>query len=494
MVCKTIYGGSNPSATSTFLTEFRLLSQKKLSRGILLIVVANLIVKLVWVFVESKVQNEVGHEEFGKYTSIWAWAVLLQVISDFGLRTYNTKNVAEKNPHYGYLFRYIFSLKSIFSALYILILLAFGIFIQHYSQTMLLFMVLVASGQAFMEFVLFFRGNFKAFQDYTLDAFASITDKLIQLVIVIFLLMGKITISQFIWTYLISTGSTFVIFLLISLKKYGWHRPKFNTKRANILVRKSFPFALMTILGMIHQQIDITMLEKLTNYKEVGLYRASTRFIEAILMYLWTILPLFFARFATVKKDTQATQKLLRFALPIVALPIIFIFGFVQNYSELFTFMLKQSNPSEIELIAGNLKILIIYPLILAFFEVYSTILTAGFREKEVSVLLLLSTILNIILNAIFIPKYGSIAASWTTITSYIFLTIGYLYLISTKTAVKIEWKIFLKTIIITSIFLLSFHYSQQLNWHWILVSILNGILLILLFFILKLLSKKLIQ
>jgi len=72
--------------------------------------------------------------------------------------------------------------------------------------------------------------------------------------------------------------------------------------------------------------------------------------------------------------------------------------------------------------------------------------------QKKSMFLYFFGAILNIVTNLIFIPKYGFIAAAWTTVATEAFVTIGMCFLLYKNNVFKINFMPILKRIILTII------------------------------------------
>ena len=102
------------------------------------------------------------------------------------------------------------------------------------------------------------------------------------------------------------------------------------------IVKQAFPFAIITILYSVHDKVDQVMLERMlpepNGAHETGLYAGAYRWVDAVSMYLWTVLPIFFARFASKIHSPKAQTQLLEFGQAVAAIPMIFVSVFVVKF------------------------------------------------------------------------------------------------------------------------------------------------------------------
>src|SRR5262249_55227520 len=129
-------------------------------------------------------------------------------------------------------------------------------------------------------------------------------------------------------------------------------------------------------------------------------------------------------------QDQKALGRLLAFGQPIAAIPMLFAGMFGILYGEKLLFQFDQSTPAEMATMTACLRILFIAVMVNGIFAIYSTLLTSTNHERFVSRMIAVSILFNIVLNCIFIPQYGAIAAAWNTVLSFSFLSVSYIWYI----------------------------------------------------------------
>jgi O-antigen/teichoic acid export membrane protein len=386
-----------------------------------------------------KVQNAIGHEEYGTFSALFALGFIFMALADLGVNQYATKTLAGQPGRLRELLPDLFAIKIALAILYPPILVAIGWMLGYSGHELLLLLILCLVHVA-MQLIAFFRAGFQAFQYFRLDAVASILDRAFILLILMVLLYSGISLQSYTFSFLFSSVLTLLILYGASAKLWGWLKPKFRSKNFAKLLRASMPFAIIMVLYSVNDKVDQVMLERISGEYQAGLYAAAYRWVDTIMMYLWTVLPIFFARFAAVTKDHRAQEKLLRFGQGISVLPMLFICGFIFVHGEKLFWLLGNSTPWEIAQMTAMLKVLFIAVLINSFFGIYSTVLTSTGHENFVSRMIALSILINVFLNYIFIPEFGGVAASWNTVVSYIFLSGTYLWYFARNLRVRIPF------------------------------------------------------
>ena len=442
----------------------------------------NLLIKPVWLLIENIVQDRIGHDEYGTFAALYALGYLFISLSDLGVNMYTTKHVAGNPTNMNRLFSNIISFKVLLSIVYPVFMVGVG-YLLDYSPVELYFLAVLSFTQAVLQLLLFFRSNFQASQYFRLDSIVSVSDKAILMLIILIMLYNRITLESYIYARLISAVITILIFYWVLVKLYGWIRPTFNIPSIKEILVLSFPFAVMTILYSFNEKLDQVMLERIGDQDiarlRSGLYAGAYRWLEAFQMYLWTVLPFFFAKFAFHQKDTGKLQRVFEMGQVVSAIPMIFLSVFVFFFSEHLFWLFNNSTQEELTIMADTTRILFLTGLFNGFFAVYGSLLSCLGLEKRLSSIIIISIVFNIVLNFIFIPQYGTYAAAWSTFASVIFLSIAYIYLIKTRLTIQVPFVLLLKLGSITLMLVGFFWLLNSLGLLWYQVSICGGFFLI---------------
>jgi O-antigen/teichoic acid export membrane protein len=97
----------------------------------MLMILLNLLIKPIALFgIDATVQNRVGPENYGIYFSLLNLSVLFNILLDFGINNYTTKNLAQ-NPeeikkYFGRVFTFRIVLFSLYSLVTFLIAVSLG--------------------------------------------------------------------------------------------------------------------------------------------------------------------------------------------------------------------------------------------------------------------------------------------------------------------------------------------------------------------------------
>ncbi|RZK50943.1 MAG: hypothetical protein EOO59_15755, partial [Hymenobacter sp.] len=235
---------------------------------------------------------------------------------------------------------------------------------------------------------------------------------------------------------------TAVLFLGLLRRLFGPLPHRWPRRAGTLhLVRQSWPFAFMIVLYGINERVDMVLLQRLAPAPaEAGYYAAAYRWLDAVSMYSWTVLPLFFARFAHAAQRPRELRQLLWVGQRVSAVPLLLAVAFVLFRGEVLFWQFSHSSPPELARMVQCAKLLFLNLFVQALFAIYSTLLTSTNHQRVMSWLAALSITLNITLNLLFLPRYGAVAAAANTLASGVLVSAGYVWLVRQRTGVAVPW------------------------------------------------------
>lgn len=444
----------------------------------------NLLIKPVWILTENIIQDEIGHETFGLFSALLSLVLILSVFSNLGINHFVTNTLVKDKSKYQEMLSIFFGFR-LFSLLAFPLLCVSAGWLIGYTVSELKCLFIIALSQGLLQFVLLFRAKFQAFQDFIIDSFSSILDRLILLsIIVVLFLSQQITLDNFLYARLLAFLFTFLILIFILRKKYGAIKISFSLKKLKPVIYKTLPFTLMTLLYAFNERIDMAMVERLYSKHEAGLYAGAYRWYDGFMMVVWLLSPMFFSKFSSNEKTQHSS--LLKSGKLLMAIPVIGIGSLLLVNNEFIFFLFENSSTKEVLEMSSILSVLMISYLFNGIFVLYGTYLNAAGFVSKVNWLVAGSALTNVILNYIFIPKFGAIASAYTTALSTFILSIGYLFLIKNK--IKIDSRILIKLLALCGL-LISFSYIiyQNLDLHWAIYIGCVSLAFIAIFFLLGL-------
>lgn len=385
------------------------------------LVILNAIVKPVWIFgIDREVQNLVGTQTYGVYFSLLSLSIVLSFLLDWGFTGYFNRQLAANASSFVKKTGNFLLIKLAFTALYIVIV--FGVaWLSGITEWQLLTGVVLV--QVFTSLFLFFRSIITASQLFYTDAWLSVLDKLLMI-----LLCGSmiyfpgafipVSIGNFLYLQVACTAMATISAALITLR----HGISYQVERSFLsvrLFRQAFPYALIILLMSAHYRLDGFLLERI-HYQgsyQAGIYAAAYRLLDASNMAGYLVasfLMPFIARNSESKglvRPVVANSRNFLLLFSLAAIGITWIFGPQLNE------LLYHRNDNESTLVLQlTIPALFGYSLV----QVYGTVLTATGRVMDFCLVILFALVLNLILNLVLIPMHGATGAAIAAIASHL--------------------------------------------------------------------------
>lgn len=437
---------------------------------------------------ENIVQDKIGHNQYGLFAALNALSFLFIVLLDIGINQYLTKKFAsedEKSPEHLSVY---FSFKLVLAIVYPIFMVVVGYLLGYRGMEIPLLLIISLTYSAY-QLLMYIRAKYQASQFFALDSFASISDKTLLILFTSILLVTGISIQN----YTIARFAAMVVALfIVAIPAIGIYSAKsFNFKWNHgawlSILKQTYPFAFITILFSLHDKIDQVMIERMLGEHASGLYAAAYRWLDAFMMFLWIVLPMFFARFAFFKGKPQELSKVLSMAQVVSGVPMIFVSCFVWFHGQQLFFLLGNSSVSEISEMTLCLQILFGAAFIHALFACLGTLLSATGGEVFMNKILVVSILINVVLNVVLLPRMGVPGAALATVVSNLIVSVSYLIYIIVKKEIQLNYWLFLKLLLIATITYISFYFAEYFELHWWVSTILVGFIVLVGFLILKL-------
>lgn len=203
------------------------------------------------------------------------------------------------------------------------------------------------------------------------------------------------------------------ITLIISYVSLGYSltKLKFTLKDIPVYIKYGYISMLTGILVTLNYRVDIFMLERMVKNSDIGIYSIGVNFAERIWLIPDIIKNILISHLSK-GKDNEEVAKVLRVSTALTLLAIVFV-GIAGRFFIPILFGSEYDGAYWITLILLFGVIGMVYQRI-----IYSYNIVNGFRKINV-IYLSLAVIANIILNFIFIPIGGIIAAAACSVVSY---------------------------------------------------------------------------
>lgn len=401
------------------------------------LIAINLLIKPFYVLaIDVGVQNKVGATAYGLYFSIFNFCYIFQIIADLGIQHYNSKTISQNRSLVSEWIPSILGLKIILS-FFFLAFVGFAGFAMGYPKSYYALLWIIAINQILLSFTLYLRTNISGLGLYWIDSLYSVIDKIILISILGYLLWfyeqkALFTISWLLWAQTFSLGITITFLIFYLYKKLGFFVPKFSFSFSSSLLKKSIPYAISVLLMSIYTRIDGVMLERLLldQGTQAGIYAAGYRLLDAINMigYLFAALLLPMLSHAISEKTDILNMVDTSFRIIMVISISASIFCLFYSH-DIMSFLYVDSTPYYGQI----LKVLMFGFIGIGGMYIFGTLGVADGQIRYLNYIFCLGIIINVVLNWIFIPRYGGLAAAYTTLITqfFVFLSqiwVGYRY------------------------------------------------------------------
>ncbi|MFN5182029.1 MAG: oligosaccharide flippase family protein [Bacteroidota bacterium] len=413
--------------------------QKKFITNLAVLIFMNLLIKPGWILIiEPNVQNIVGNKEYGEYFALFNFSFLLNILLDFGITNFNNKNIAQNNHLLSKHFSGLFVLKLALAFVYLTATLILGFCMGYdFRYTKLLFVL--AFNQFLISMILYLRSNLLGLHFFVTDSIISVLDRFIMIIFCGLIIWTSVTgikmdIMVFVYTQTISYLLTACIAFVIVLKKTSHFTFSWNWPFSLMIMKKSFPFAVLILLMTFYNRLDAVMIERILPSAEVkvsdnklseandnknveaikqsgayqaGMYAKAFRLLDAanMIAYLFSIqlLPIF-SRMLKYKENIEALVKL---SFTLIITPAIIVASASFFYSEELSMLINKTNESN-----NIFSILMCCFVAISTTYIFGTLLTANGNLKQLNQMALLGICINVVLNFILIPKYKAMGAA----------------------------------------------------------------------------------
>ena len=351
-------------------------------------------------------------KDYGIYTLAWAHVTILSPLVDFGTTSYGMVYLPREGKE---------KVHSLFTLRFFLSLIIFVItlllaYLFHY-QTSIIFYIFLVS------FVIFYNMTSGMYLIIT-----SIREEMVKTsaisVITNAVMIGCMVISAYLFRdigVIMGVASFFYIaysFLYLFLIQGLTHKLKMviEMKEWVSIVKKSYVFVLVSLFAGIYFKIDVFILNFLKGTSAVGIYSSGYKFFEAMILFASSYNMLSASIFSKTVLDQKARL------LPKVIKHVLFLsligFGVVliiQLLGNIFLPLILKGNYAQA---ADVVKIVIwALPLIL-FNSIFLNLLYVSELSHLAVGLFIFISVVNAILNFIFVPHFSYIASSYITVFS----------------------------------------------------------------------------
>ncbi|MBK8551322.1 MAG: polysaccharide biosynthesis C-terminal domain-containing protein [Ignavibacteria bacterium] len=201
----------------------------------------------------------------------------------------------------------------------------------------------------------------------------------------------------------------------------------FDFRKAVSMLRISIPLGLAVMFSFLYDKIDIVIISRLTDFNEAAFYNIGYGIFKASAIAYSFIFVSGFTNISYLSRNKRAVRLFFKKYFTLLFLICLVLMIILFAGADIFVNLIYTSKYSDA---ADVVKILSLATFGLAFNNLTGIILNGLRLFKENMIVTLIGLIINVILNIIFIQKYGIAAAAVVTVITEYFIFAGqYLFI-----------------------------------------------------------------
>jgi O-antigen/teichoic acid export membrane protein len=400
--------------------------QKKFITNLAILICLNLLIKPFWTLViEPSVQFQVGNAAYGEYFALFNFSFLLNILLDFGITNFNNKNIAQNNHLLEKHFSGLFLLKLLLGVIYIIVTLSIGMAVG-YSARYLKLLFLLGFNQFLISMLLYMRSNLLGLHAFKTDSIISVLDRFIMIGICAVLLWTSYTgitidIMNFVYAQTLAYLVATILAFIVVVKKTEKFTLSWNIPFWIMILKKSFPFAVLVLLMTFYNRLDSVMIERLLPDGEgaiqAGIYAKGFRLLDAanMIAYLFSIqlLPIF----SRMLKFNEKVENLVKLSFTLLITPAIISAAVAWFYQNELIGLINHGVTDS----ATIFSMLMTCFIAISTTYIFGTLLTANGNLKQLNTMALIGICLNFLLNIILIPHFKAMGAAYSSLVTQFF-------------------------------------------------------------------------
>ncbi|MFA8299706.1 MAG: polysaccharide biosynthesis C-terminal domain-containing protein [Hyphomicrobiales bacterium] len=458
--------------------------QKKFLSNLILVLFLNLLVKPVYIFfIDRGVQNAVGTVDYGFYFNLLNYVLILNIILDLGITNYNNRNIAQNSQLLSKHFSGIIVLRLFLGLAYVITTLFISIFYYHLDILQIKVLLLLGVNQFLVSFTLYLRSNISGLLLFRTDSLISVLDRLLLIIICGFLLLNESTrlnfnILWFVYAQTFAYACTTLTALVVVLRKVKGFKIKFNYPFYLMIIKQSFPLALLVFLMGFYLRSDALFLKRMLDNGDyyVGVYAAAFRIFEAGNNISFLMAGLLLPLFSKMLKNKDSVERIVKLSFTMVIVSSMLVAVISTFYDMEIMSLLYGKGVSEssvayqirIKEIAQAFSIIMIGFIPVSGSYIFGTLLTANGSFKILNWIAFASVIVSFSLNILLIPHMQATGACIANVSACMLSLI--LQLIVTRKLFHFSFgmKYLLKIASYIFIIFVLGYYSKYISSQWL--------------------------
>lgn len=468
--------------------------QRKFITSLGFLLFLNLLIKPFWLLgIDRSVQNVTGAEVYGDYFALFNFSFLFNILLDLGITNFNNRNIAQNRHLLSKHLSGIIMIRIFLAGLYLAISLI-SAYVIGYDEIQIKMLLVLMLNQILISFILYLRSNLAGLHLFKTDSVISVLDRTVMIAICAYLLWGRdgsaFEIEWFIWAQTAAYIITVIITLMLLMRKTDFLTLNWNPLFALMILKKSYPFAILILLMTFYNRVDSVMLERMLadGSEQAGIYAQAFRLLDASNMIAYLFAGLLLPIFSHMLKHKEDIRNMLKLSFTLIALPAITVVLMSWFYAQeimdlLYHGHVESSVPVFSLLMTGFFAVSTTY--------IFGTLLTANGNLKQLNRMAAAGMLLNIGLNLLLIPLHKATGAAVASLITQ-FITAGIqVFLCMRIFNLRTDVPTMTRLVLFVVTAAVAFYFSKFLTADWMLNLAAGLMVCTLISFILKLVDLK---
>jgi len=229
--------------------------------------------------------------------------------------------------------------------------------------------------------------------------------------------MGGIDIMTYVYAQTISYALTAAIAFAIVIKKAGFISFDWGRTFSIMILKQSFPYAILGMLMAFYNRIDSVMLERMMNDDgvEAGIYAQAFRLLDAANMVAFLTAGLLLPMFSRMLKYKESVEPLVKTSYTLLMTLAIVVASGCWFFGDKMMAMLYDGDVAESSRI---FRILMCCFMGSVTQYVFGTLMTANGNLKYQNIIAACGMMINIVFNFIMIPYFHAVGSAIVSLTT----------------------------------------------------------------------------
>lgn len=398
-------------------------------RNIAILLVLNLLIKPIYILgIDAQVQNSLGENTYGLFFTFFSFCMLFQIILDPGILNYNNQLISKDVENVSGHFSKIAGSKIILVLAFVSIISIVGLFLG-YTQSQYGVLLGVAFILILNSFLSYLRSHFSALGQYKYESLLSGLDKTLMILIIGYFLYvrNEISLPVFIFGQISALIISCGVFVLL-LRRMFKMRLSFSITETIVLVKKTFPYALVLLLMTLYTRLDSVMLDQLIDDDQysVGVYATGYRLLDAAnmigILFALLMLPMFSKLIDQREKLLDLAESITKLLFTICTLITMLCWFYAVDIIDL---IYINTTPMHYKVF----KYLMIGFWAMCLSNIHGCLFLAKGTLKNINLLFVCGILINLLLNIFWIPQHLAFGAVKATVITQFFVFLGQFYL-----------------------------------------------------------------